>query len=284
MTDRAPSNWGRWGRDDERGAANLLDAQTVLRATKVPTRGRVYNLGIQVSRDAPVVGRRMSPLHLMSVDAGDYAALGRDDYGSNDDYLFLACHGTTHIDALSHVWYDGRLYNDFDYREVRSSGAGRCAIDKTGGMVTTAHLLDFVDRSTEEPGQIRAADLEALVAERNVDVHPGDALLLRTGWMDATLAGDSGGREFPALAVDAVRWIAEHDISIVGADNEAIEHLKTEPLKVHHALLRDLGVYILELLTLREPAEDGVTSGLFIVAPLLISRGVGSPINPLLVV
>ncbi len=37
------------------------------------------------------------------------------------------------------------------------------------------------------------------------------------------------------------------------------------------------------MLTLRTPAEDGVLQGMFIVAPLLITRGVNSPVNPLLV-
>ena len=113
------TNWGRWGADDERGAANLLTPETVLAACAAASSGRVYNLGIEVKQGAPVAGRRTSPVHLMSSDGGDYAALGREDWGTADDYLFLASGGTTHIDALSHVWSGGTLYNGFSYREVR---------------------------------------------------------------------------------------------------------------------------------------------------------------------
>ena len=52
---------------------------------------------------------------------------------------------------------------------------------------------------------------------------------------------------------------------------------------LHKILVRDLGVTMMELLHLREPAEDGVETGMLVVAPLRISRGVGSPVNPLLV-
>ena len=72
----ALSNWGRWGSEDERGAANFVDGDTVLRACSEPTRGRVYSLGIPIRATAPVTPGRVPPLHLMAVDGGDYAALG----------------------------------------------------------------------------------------------------------------------------------------------------------------------------------------------------------------
>ena len=53
-----PSNWGRWGSDDEQGTKNLLTASAVLRACTVPTQGRVYNLGIELRRGAPFAGVR----------------------------------------------------------------------------------------------------------------------------------------------------------------------------------------------------------------------------------
>ena len=278
-----PSNWGRWGDDDERGTANLLTPETVLGACGAPQTGHVYSLGIEVRQDAPVAGRRISPVHLMSSDGGDYAALGRDDWGTADDYLVMAAGGTTHVDGLGHVWYGGCLYNGFSYREVRSSGAARCGIEKTGGLVTRALILDFA-----EPGgahSITAADIDEQLARHALEPRPGDAVLFRTGWMEAALAGDLDGREFPVVDPSAGAWFAEHDIAIVGADNPAVEatgHRGTLP-PLHATLIRDLGVYIVEMLTLAEVARDGITSGLLVIAPLRITRGVNSPANPLLI-
>jgi len=280
------SNWGRWGSDDERGAANLLGGEVVLDACRLPTKGRVYNLGIEVRQGAPVAGRRISPVHLMASDGGDYAALGREDWGTADDYLFLASGGTTHIDGLSHLWYGGRMYNGFSFREVRSSGAARCGIEKVGGLVARGHLLDFTTFPTKRPGLIGTADVTAYVAARGLKVQPGDALLFRTGWIETALGGTLQEASCPVVASDAVEWIAEHDIAIVGADNPAVEAVAERGVlpPLHQILLRDLGVYIIELLTLTEPARDGVTTGMLVVAPLLISRGVNGPVNPLLIV
>ena len=280
----ALSNWGRWGSEDERGAANFVDESTVLQACSEPTHGRVYSLGIPIRATAPVTPGRMPPLHLMAVDGGDYAALGRDDEGSADDYLLLATHGTTHIDALSHMWYGGQLYNGFPYTAVRSSGAARCGIDKLGGVVTRGILLDFADRPTATEGVIACADVEAYLREEEIELGRGDALLFRTGWIEARLAGGDCSSS-PVVGADLAKLVAKHDVSLVAADNEAVERTAGpgEYPPLHRALIRDLGVYLLELLILAAPAADGVRTGLFVIAPLAISRGVGSPLNPLLI-
>jgi kynurenine formamidase len=278
------SNWGRWGTDDERGAANLLDGETVLAACRTPTTGRIFNLGIELNRNAPYAGNRVSPQHFMSSDGGDYAALGRDDWGTADDYLFLACGGTSHIDALAHVWSGGALYNGHSYREVRSSGAAKCGIEKAGGMVTRGLVLDFTARATDD-GQINGEHLDAWFAEHDLEPRPGDALLFRTGWMEDALAGDVNETTYPVLGLQSAEWLARHDVALIGADNPAVEttgRRGTLP-PLHGIAMRDLGMYLLEMLLLREPAEAGVTAGLFVVAPLLISRGVNSPVNPLLI-
>ena len=282
-TDPGPTNWGRWGPDDERGTANLLTPETVLAACAAPRSGRVYNLGIELKPGAPFAGRRMSPVHLMSSDGGDYAALGRDDWGTADDYLFLASGGTTHVDALSHVWSGGTLYNGFDFREVRSSGAARCGIEKTGGLVARALLIDLT--TGPDDASVTGADIDAYLAERGLETQPGDAMLFRTGWMEAALAGEADGRSFPVVDPAAGTWFAEHDIAVVGADNAAVEATGSRGVlpPLHRVLIRDLGVYIVEMLDLSGPGADGVDTGLLVLAPLLVSRGVNSPCNPILI-
>jgi kynurenine formamidase len=280
------SNWGRWGDTDERGSANLIDAEVVLDALRLPTQGRVYNLGIPIRRDTPVAGNRLPPLHLMSTDGGDFAARGLGDLGSADDYVVMNTHAATHVDALSHMWYGGELYNGFPFTEVRSSGAARCGVEKIGGLVTRGHLLDFVNRRCSEPGEIGPADVESYLEESGQIVRPGDAMLFRTGWIEAHRHGRVEEGSFNVVSPDLGPWLARHDVALIGADNEAVERAATpgDYPPLHLLLLRDLGTYIVELLDLSEPAADGVKTGLFVIAPLPISRGIGSPINPLLIV
>jgi kynurenine formamidase len=282
----ARTNWGRWGEDDERGTANLLTPERVLRTCALPTEGRVYDLGIELRRNAPVGGDRISPLHFMTHDGGDFAALGRHDWGTADDYMVLATQGTTHVDGLGHVWSGGKLYNGFPYTEVRSSGAARLGMEKLGGLVAGAHLLDFSGLAGDDPPAITGEMIDDLLGSRGVRPEPGDAVLFRTGWMEAALGGgDADESRFPVVATSAGEWFADHDVSIVGADNIAVEATarRGQLPPLHEILVRDLGVTMMELLHLRHPAEDGVERGMLVVAPLRISRGVGSPANPLLI-
>jgi kynurenine formamidase len=282
---RERSNWGRFGDDDERGMANLLQGETVLRALRAPVEGTVYQLGILIERSAPVAHNRTPPIHLMSLTGADYAAVGNDDAGSADDYIFIGTHGSSHVDALAHVWREGRMYNGFSHREIRSSGTARCGIEKAGPLVAAAHLLDFTGFPTVEPGVIGPADLDRWAEETGRTFSPGDALLLRTGWMDHALGRrGAAAAGHPVLGQDCVDWVADRDIALIGADNVGVELTLATPLPLHRRLIRDLGVYLLELLDLSEPAGAGVTGGLLVVAPLRIKRGVGSPVNPVLIV
>jgi kynurenine formamidase len=286
VPDRTPSNWGRWGPEDERGTANLLTPAHVLAACARPSTGQVFELGIELKKGAPVSEGRTSPMHFMTHDGGDFAALGRDDWGTADDYVMLPTQGTTHIDGLAHMWSGGKLYNGFSYKEVRSSGAAKLGVEKLGGLVTVCHLLDFTDRIDGPATDIGVDDLERAFAQRGAPPGPGDALLFRTGWMEAALAGEHGeGRTFPVLHPDVANWISDHDIAIVGADNIAIEATGGRGVlpPLHKVLVCDLGVTLIEMLHLKDPGEAGITTGMLVVAPLRISRGVGSPVNPLLV-
>lgn len=286
MSDAEHSNWGRWGKQDQRGTANLLTPARVLRALSSPKHGTVYQLGIELRKGAPVGGERISPLHFMTHDGGDFAALGRDDWGTADDYLITATQGTTHVDGLAHVWSGGKLYNGYPYTEVRSSGAAQLGMQDLGGLLATAHLIDVTSLCGPAAPEITADVVDAMMAERGTTIEPGDAVLFRTGWVEKALTGVTPDPSLhPVVALSMGDWFAKHDISIVGADNIAVEAIATRgklpPL--HKILVRDLGMVMMELLHLAEPANAGVQTGLLVVAPLRISRGVGSPANPLLV-
>jgi kynurenine formamidase len=94
--------------------------------------------------------------------------------------------------------------------------------------------------------------------------------------------GERGDIAAPALSPSVSRWIIDRDIAVVGADNPAVEVYGEDEL--HTSLIRDHGVYLMELLALQGPADDQIRRGLLVVAPLLISRGAGSPVNPILIV
>jgi kynurenine formamidase len=294
-TQTGTGNWGRWGADDERGALNLLTPDVVLAASRVCKTGKVYNLGLPVARTGtPVFEYRGAPQRLTLTSQTDHemvAAYGAPEgLGANEDVLIVPAHNGTHIDALCHVYAEDKLYNGFPEEFASHAGAPRCGIEKTGGFAGRAVLLDLAGHQGVdciEPGtNITADDLEACRAAQGVELRAGDILLFRTGWLDL-FAGLEPGQEPPfeqaGLGLSCVDYLRDHDVAAVGADNAAIEVIPFDGifLSVHVELLVKLGISLLEHLVLTPMANDHCHEALFVAAPLLVTGGTGSPINPI---
>jgi kynurenine formamidase len=292
----ATGNWGRWGDDDERGTLNLITPEAVLAASKLVKTGKVYNLGLPVSRyGTPVFPYRGAPQRLTLTSQTDaemnkpYGAL--DGVGANEDVLVVPAHNGTHMDALCHVYADEQMYNGHSAQEFTShNGAPHNGIEKSGGFAGRAVLLDVAGHQGVdwlEPGtNITADDLEACRAAQGVEIHAGDIVLFRTGWLDLFAAlqpGEDPPFAQPGVGLSCVDYFRDLDIAGVGADNAAIEVIPFDGqfLSVHVELLVKLGLSLLEHLVLTPMANDRCYESLLIAAPLLVTGGTGSPINPI---
>ncbi len=284
----AQEAWGRWGQGDEAGAPNLIGPEQVRLAAQLVRTGRVLSLAQPISDRLPVPGHRPGVSHFMGRDGGDYAAGAKRPGGFQfaEDTVVLPLHLGTHIDALCHAWCDDHLYNGFPGSTVRSTTrALRCGVEKMPPIVTRGVLLDIVRQrgGPAAPGDTIGID-ELQRAAAGVDLRDGDAVLIRTGWLESLPAkGPVDFNREPGIDVAGALWLAESGVAMVGADNFAIEVLpfpEGAVFPVHQRLIRDYGVPLLEGLALRELGETGVQTFLFVATPLPIVGGTGSPIAP----
>src|SRR5690606_21111408 len=132
---------------------------------------------------------------------------------------------------------------------------------------------------------ISADDLDGCAAAQGTVIQPGDMVLVRTGWMrifsENRALYDSGE---PGIDASALPWLQAHDIVAIGADNQAVEVLHSIPpdrMPGHEGGIRDLCIHLLENLNLDGLAADQVYEFLLVVAPLQLTGGAGSPINPI---
>ena len=293
--DTDTGNWGRWGADDQRGALNIIDGAKVLEAASRLRTGKVYSLAIPIGHFAtPQVSDRPNPERLTlaaPADSAVYETYGAvPGVGANEDLIIVPSHGGTHMDALSHVYADGTVYNGHPAGSFTpKNGASKCGIEHTGSFAGRAVLLDVAKWAGEthlEAGRVVTGDdLEATRSAQGPEVLPGDILIVRTGWLEARLGPDGppAGLE-PGLGLDAVNFIRDHDIAVVGADNAAIESIPFDKnifLGVHIELLVKLGVTLVEHLWLKELAADQCYESLVVVGALPVTGATGSPVNPI---
>lgn len=290
-------NWGRWGPDDERGTLNHITPERLVAAARLVRKGQIFDLGIPFDENGPQPGGgRINPVHLMSQTGDTQVFPGGFKYA--DDYIFMPLQGATQWDSLAHVYYDDQIYGGFPSSDVTVVGAFHCTIDKIAkGVAGRGVLLDIARLKGVDWLDLGYAvtpdDLEgAMAAQGGVEVGPGDIVVFRTGWRRFFLERGSP-QEFmagePGLGQDCCEWLHARDVAAVCSDNWAIEVLPGENpeaiFNVHMVLIRDMGMTLGEILDLEELtadcAADGVWEFFFCAPPLKVTKGVGSPINPL---
>jgi kynurenine formamidase len=315
---RDVSNWGRWGDADELGTLNFITADKVAQAASLVRHGKVFPLGVDFGSSGPqgAFGFRHNPIHVMTVDGGDANSLAQ--YGPgwtqnptasqmgqylvdnlfrfNDDMIIMPLQAATQWDALSHVYYDGKLYNGFPADSVTSMGAFHCGIDKVDGKGITSRgvLLDLVahrgaDVFLEHGNPITPEELDDVVRSQRVTIERGDIVLIRTGWWARYLQTGNKTEPYSGLDWRCAQWLHDHEIAAVAADNLQVEDpvsgIEGVFLPFHLLTLRDMGLMLGEYWDLTALAADCATDGVYefqlIAAPLRFIGAVGSPVNPI---
>jgi len=296
------SNWGRWGPDDERGTLHFITPERVLGACSLPRRGRVISCALPFDENGPQTGAggRHNPIHVMLCDGGDAVSGAQEGPGGlcyADDSITMPLQCGTQWDALSHISYDGRMYNDRDVRLVSSRGAAVNAITAVADGITGRGVLLDLPRFLRIDALVNGTpvlprDLDACAEAQGVAIESGDVLLVRTGAMKRHLASGSWQGYIgatPGLSILCARWLYEREIAAVATDTFCVEVVPSEvpdcAMPLHMISLRNTGVHFGEMFQLEELAEacaeDGEYAFLFCAPPLPITGAVGSPINPL---
>lgn len=289
------SNWGRWGPDDELGAANLITPGKRAAAAGLVSEGITVSLAHDIVEEEAVDATSVLEREVLFVTDG--AAMDRLSYTGS-------YHGVihSHLDAVAcHIMSDGVGYDGVSREQIEEAGAcPRASIHALrDGVVTRGVLFDATllpEMGTAEgwvePGtSIRAADLLRLEEIQGVRVEPGDVILLHTGrWIRREALGPWPTSDGVAGYHADVAWfLADRGVSFIGHDmwQDAYpqELSEVELLPLHQLALVQMGVGIFDNLDLGALAETAAELGryefFFTAAPLRIRGGMGSPLNPL---
>jgi kynurenine formamidase len=279
------STWHRWGRDDQLGSTNLITPAKRLQAVSMVETGETVSLGHDVADDTGSDANR--PFALDMIISFDPDRIR--------DRVDIDYHGGvfTHLDALCHVVYDGKIYNGHDFRDtVTADGCAQLGI--TGlqhGVVTKAVLID-VPRLRGvpylEPGtRVYREDIEAWERQTGVRVESGDVLLIRTGrWARRDVFNEETGTA--GMDASFLPFLAERDVALLGGDtaHEVRDNIPGFDMTVVHKFtIVARGMNLLDNLDLEEVAETAARlqrwEFLFMASPVRIPHGTGSPINPI---
>ena len=290
-------NWGRWGPDDERGTLNYITPAHVRTAATLVRSGRSVSLAIPINTvagpDNPhPAARYMVQMHDIHSD------LGEESFAM--DYMACECHGDchTHIDALCHVAYKGKLYNGKLVESVTSQGPTLMDITTLAhGVIGRGVMLDIPRlRGVKwlEPGEaVARQELEAAEKAEGVRLGEGDILLFRTGHHRRRLELGSwnpgyDGEGRAGLHSTTMLMLHERKVAVFlpDGDGETVpSNVDGLPYPIHPLQISAMGMTCADSLQFEELArvceEEHRWEFMVVIAPLRLPRGTGTLFNPI---
>lgn len=297
---REKRNWGRWGPDDQLGAVNLITEAKTAQAAALAKSGKAVSLSRPIPTTPGIGNPRPASHYLRTEPALD----GHQGVGFVADYIGIDYHAlaSTHLDALCHTWDERGGWNGVQPADViRSNGVTAGGVEAWhNGIVTRGVLLD-VPRHRKQPfvtaeEPVQGWELEQICSEQGVDVQPGDALLVYSGrdewdrrnppWNGPDFNGP-GARPRPGLHPSCLIFVRDTDCAVLVWDmTEMKPGTEVAPWGVHSVIFA-FGVGLVDHALLEPLAAECAKAGrwefLFVLAPLRLVGGTGSPINPLAV-
>ena len=284
-SQRCPS---KWGAGDQRGSANHMKPESVLRATRLIRTGEVIEIGHVLSSDMPIQSTRRFDVHVKRTFMNPQS----NRRGSNEEVVLSEIGQVgTQFDGFAHQTIENGLYNCFKVDEISTrTGFTKLGIESVGALITRGVLIDVaalkgVDMLADNY-EITVADLQQALQRQNLTLQPGDAVIINTGW--GKLWAKDNARYMkgcPGIGVAAAEWLVRQDPMLVGADNGPVE-ISPNPdpqisLPVHQIMLVVNGIHLLENMKLDELASKRVYEFAFVLQPLKLKGATGSTVAPI---
>ena len=274
------NNWGRWGKDDQLGAMNLVTPAKSKQALALAKTGTVVSLAHK-----PVIIPKAKPDGISYLEL-KLNHLADAEFTIEDQQV--AFHGAsfTHMDALCHGDYNGQTFNGYPLKDViAEGGCKKLAIDNLAhGIVTRGIVIDIPHmrglKVLPPETSVTVADIEAFEKMAKLKIGPGDAIFLHTGrWSSSS--DKHGGYD-----ISVAPWLKERGVSILSSDTiQDVSTIEGLTLPFHHYVLVALGINIIDNADLEKAAETARRlkrwEFMLTVLPVPVPGGSGFPVNPI---
>jgi kynurenine formamidase len=281
------SNWNRWGKDDQRGTLNLITPEKRKQALKLVRDG--VSISMAHTLDKEKFPDNPRPIgQQMTLDAGGHAM----------DLYTIWYHGSTitHIDALCHYSWEGKLYNGYSKAEkISDAGCSVLGIEnQKSGVITRGVLVDLPRlKNVEylEPGTpVYPSDIEAWEKFAGVRIGSGDAVFLRTGrWARRAKLGPwNVAASAAGWHASVMPWMKQRDVALLG--NDGVQDVQPSgiegvPRPIHQLAIVALGLPLIDVMDLEAVAEEAARRHkwefLVTMSAVPMPGGTGFPLNPI---
>ena len=295
-----------WGRGDEAGSTNWYKKpDVVMRALAMVKQGKTMKIGHEYTANMPLFGARKFSMRIPGTPTG--GPFGASKLMYNDEFLSTEIGQVgTQFDGLGHIGVQigapgdlngMRWYNGFTAAEMGGAyGLRKLGTEKLHPIIARGILIDIAGaRGVEsmEAGEVATMDDVRKALKRqgmeNFKFMEGDAVLFRYGWEKYWIVDNAKyNNGCPGVGMDVARWIAEEvKAGVTGGDTwPATDPVPGKDTKnevpdgcvfcIHNYLQTRHGIVNQENLKLKELADAGIYTFLYVYSPVPIKGATGS--------
>ncbi len=207
---------------------------------------RVIDLTRTISNTTPVYPGTEAP--------SLYVASTYEESGFKETFLRFYSHTGTHMDAPNHIYPDGIC---LDKKEVSGFVGKACIIDArdvpAGGIID----ISYIERNKER-------------------VERAEFIVFQTGW-EKYWGQDAYFGAYPVISMEVAKYLVENSKKGIGLDNIGLDPISDLELKLHHLILQNGTMVIIENLC----NLDLIGEGDFLLAalPLKFENSDGAPVR-----
>ena len=292
------SNWGRWGAEDELGTLNFITDETRLAAMRLVRHGRSVSLGWDI--DPKPLGTDVAiPPQRYMIRSGQGLLEGENPPRSvaAREFIGYIFHGRriTHLDALAHLHFNGRMYNDRPgYLVTSEQGAQANSVTVArDGIVARGILLDVPRHrgvhSLERGEPVHRDEVEAILSAAGLEVREGDALFLRTGYgRQRAEEGPKWDGKQTGWGANCLPFFHEKRVAVIGSDTSGETH--PSGYKGFRGPIQSIGTAVMglwqvdnaNLEAIAHACEElGTSEFAVVISALPFVGATGSAINPI---
>lgn len=290
--DKGNCKPSKFGKDDQIGNMNYVTAEKTLAATKLVTKGKAYQLGIETNRSTPAYPPRNYSVVVLQPGQVNGTTIGGNKLTYNDD-IVMGWNGVgSQIDGFGHIGTDGVYFNCVhgeDFAKV--TGLTKFGIETVPPIATKAIILDIAGlmgvEFLAEGTAINVKEIEGAMKRQGVkSIEKGDIVIFHTGWLKLLGKDDKRyGSVEPGLGKEGALYLVDKGVAAVGADTWGLETVPFEKgvgvFEIHQILIQQNGIYILETMNVEPLIKDGAFEVLFTLGPSRLSGAVQAIINPI---
>ena len=210
------------------------------------------------------------------------------EFADSIDLISTSMHAGTHLDALCHMSRNGKIFGGVNAAEFEThKGYTKYGVEEVPIIIRRAILLDFPAYKNLDilprKYELTPDDIDGTLEKQRVNLRPGDAALVRTGYSRyMTTDSEKYLHDFAGLGAEGARYLALKKISVACSDNLAFGIPK--PFELHQVFLVDNGIFMVKSMNFEELAKDRAYISTIIITPLKILGSTGSLVRPIAVI